>query len=236
MKRRLLIWAIVLLGPLMIRAQTTWFPPEEIRVEVTGDTVMLFQDSVLRNCGATYSMFFLLQADTLIWFQEDTGAAMLCNCQFNLSLAVDSLSAGSYIAAVYFTVHTSPSGEPDTLFAGSAPFTILKPIVYERYHKLNESQSECLDMTGIPGEGEADESGLTIYPNPASSRTTVRTDGEALKTIRILDLRQRCLFSTSCTGMSHEIDVSDYPAGIYIISVQTGDRIYREKLIRRSGE
>ena len=57
--------------PLFSIGQIHFYQPEEIKVQVNGDTVTLRQDTVFRNCGAEYNMKVLLLADTLFWLHED---------------------------------------------------------------------------------------------------------------------------------------------------------------------
>lgn len=80
----LVLFSLVILSPLFVRGQNGMHDLEEIHVRVNGDTVILSQDTVNRNCGAIFDMRVLLLSDTLYWYQVDTGNVALCMCTYNL--------------------------------------------------------------------------------------------------------------------------------------------------------
>ena len=66
-----------------------------------------------------------------------------------------------------------------------------------------------------------DEYSLNIFPNPASNKLFVQTNGwEGKKEIKIFDISGRTVFIDNSTDTKSEIDVSTFPKGIYLVSVK----------------
>jgi hypothetical protein len=72
------------------------------------------------------------------------------------------------------------------------------------------------------------ETGLTIYPNPAESFVNI-SGGEAILEIQILTIGGQSIKSTK--PVNSKIDISNIPAGMYIIAVQSATRTTTEPII-----
>ena len=71
-----------------------------------------------------------------------------------------------------------------------------------------------------PEVPEPSEATLRVYPNPASSFLTVATETEE---ITILDVLGRVALRTKAT---ERIDVSDLPAGVYVVRANGQTRTF----------
>ncbi|MCW3102119.1 MAG: cellulase family glycosylhydrolase [Bacteroidetes bacterium] len=89
--------------------------------------------------------------------------------------------------------------------------------------RFNDTLSDVLKACSFSGMDEplADD-GLSLYPNPASSKLTIDVSGmkTGKKQIRLYDAYGRMIFSVHCDEIKTEIDLSALPGGIYFISVQ----------------
>jgi len=76
------------------------------------------------------------------------------------------------------------------------------------------------------------KNGISIHPNPTSSKICIESSNTSIQNIRITDLTKNILFETSDFKQKAIFDLSDYSSGIYLISIQTTDRFYTYKLIK----
>lgn len=75
---------------------------------------------------------------------------------------------------------------------------------------------------------------LTVFPNPASDRTTVQLstlNGD--RTIRLIDMTGRFTWATRLAPGQQEIDLSDIPNGQYLVSILEGGRKMAARLVVR---
>ncbi|GHV65257.1 hypothetical protein FACS1894199_05480 [Bacteroidia bacterium] len=74
--------------------------------------------------------------------------------------------------------------------------------------------------------------GLHIYPNPAYNSVTFEdTAWPEMRKYEILDLNGRLWKTFPATGVRTTVDISDFPAGLYIVNVQTKDGPHTEKMV-----
>ena len=85
------------------------------------------------------------------------------------------------------------------------------------------------------GIGQADENaGITVYPNPTTGKFTVALpetiDGNS--TVSLSDVTGKLLFSTSAALVekSEDLDITNYPAGLYFINIQNKNKNYNIKI------
>jgi len=84
-------------------------------------------------------------------------------------------------------------------------------------------------------EKDFTETSISVFPNPTNSTATIQlhsTNKEAaLDYIKLYDIFGRTILSVSASGISHVINVSTCPQGIYFIEAKTLDKTYYQKLI-----
>jgi hypothetical protein len=80
----------------------------------------------------------------------------------------------------------------------------------------------------IPGTDKSAE----LFPNPVSGILHIRTAGFTLSHIRMIDLQGRVLLNED--GDHHEIDVTPFPAGMYLLQLRADDGSFvNRKLVIR---
>jgi len=88
--------------------------------------------------------------------------------------------------------------------------------------------------TGTPGAASLQENTVTMYPNPASNRVTIRLNGAtgniAVKIINIAG--QTVIEKEDLSENVFDLDVSVQPKGIYFVEIINGTNITRRKLIK----
>jgi hypothetical protein len=91
---------------------------------------------------------------------------------------------------------------------------------------------EILDV----GEGLTDHQTLAVYPNPATTTTTLSVHLQGEVSIKIMDLtgnmlRQLSLNNHDPNGFTAELSVSDLPGGIYFLRVENQQTVISRSLV-----
>ena len=225
------LWLFLIIFPLAGFGQNAG----TLKVKVQGDTVILCQDTALRNCGALYQMKTWLAGDVLYWYQTDTGVTFGCLCFFNLSVSVDSLNPGNYTARAYYTQYPDWGPPfPDTVYAGSVGFTVTKPGNYAIPGWVGQEQSDCFELNPLE-VAEMSREGVSVYPNPAAEFLSVTLLNDEATEAEIMDMRgKRLIFAKPCSR-DFCWDVSPLQSGLYILKVITSGQavFFRSVLIAR---
>jgi len=73
---------------------------------------------------------------------------------------------------------------------------------------------------------------VTIFPNPTTGKFTVQVPNGS--SISIFDMRGQMLESRTVSGDSADFDISQHPAGVYLLNITTtSNQIITKKLIKR---
>jgi len=90
-----------------------------------------------------------------------------------------------------------------------------------------------LNTTGINQLPSNDEQ-LLIYPNPASNQLTIISNQLSIGTVRVTNIVGQVVYSftlPAANKYSKQIDVSTLPAGLYFVSVISGNEITTGKIV-----
>lgn len=99
------------------------------------------------------------------------------------------------------------------------------------FDELCNRRSEPFLVTGL--NGDFADSGLYLYPNPATTQLSILF-GKPVTGIKITDQLGRSLFPAwTKTSDGAEIDISEFPGGIYILHVQSESRIIYRRVVFR---
>ncbi len=71
-----------------------------------------------------------------------------------------------------------------------------------------------------------------LFPNPAREQLYIRSEGEALGEIHLIDLCGRCLYRTKCQESETVLDVSQLPKGLYLIRIGNERASYTDKFVK----
>ncbi len=80
-----------------------------------------------------------------------------------------------------------------------------------------------------------DVKGFVLYPNPTQAMCTLALSFENLvgAAVNVYDFSGTLMDKLSLTGQEMEINLGDYPSGVYLIRVSYGHKTYTQKLIKR---
>ena len=103
--------------------------------------------------------------------------------------------------------------------------------------KLSTSLSSALTIA-LSGTLDVDDkkfnNELVVYPNPVSKVLSIKnTNGEIIKSLKITNAQGKTVFSDVNAENRNAIDVSNLSAGMYILSVHSGDRIVNYKFYKK---
>ena len=85
---------------------------------------------------------------------------------------------------------------------------------------------------GLTGVGEMFMSDLKVYPNPTTGVLTLHfvTDSEYLVTVR--DVTGKTLLRKTHSDQIMQINISDYPAGIYLLTIDNGKQKSTTRIVK----
>ena len=83
------------------------------------------------------------------------------------------------------------------------------------------------------GTAEHHDISFSLYPNPAKERITLDISGYDLELLRITDLSGKTLIEKRNLKNSISVDIKALNSGMYLLSVQTDNRIITKKFIKK---
>lgn len=106
------------------------------------------------------------------------------------------------------------------------------------YHVCAEAFFECTEATycdtiyaGSIGVQEEERLGMVFYPNPTNGILHVENLEEGA-TLYIYNLNGQALFETHAEGRNAELDIANFPQGVYLLVVETGGDWYYENVVK----
>jgi uncharacterized repeat protein (TIGR02543 family) len=73
---------------------------------------------------------------------------------------------------------------------------------------------------------------VSIYPNPADNMVTLEFEKTAMFIITISDLSGKTLLHQMVTGQTVRLDISAYPAGVYLITINDGKQRSTTRIVK----
>jgi uncharacterized repeat protein (TIGR01451 family) len=77
------------------------------------------------------------------------------------------------------------------------------------------------------------DAGIQVYPNPSDGLFAVSVEGSPISNLIVTDLAGRIVFSDAPRRNDLVVDLSDQPAGIYLLSIQKGKETLWTKIVVR---
>ena len=78
---------------------------------------------------------------------------------------------------------------------------------------------------------------VQLFPNPVTNQLKIRLKNiesgySEDNQVHIYDLRGQLIFAKAGIGLDSEIDVSDFPNGMYVVEIQAHQHIHRQKIVK----
>jgi hypothetical protein len=211
---------------------------DSIYVTVHNDTATIWHTQTERNCASKFRMDIHLNNFHILLMEMDTiGPIANCICYFDLSAKIGPLSSGNYSVDVL----GSDVMYGDTIFLGSATFTVPGNYINPGSSLLGQSQSECYQINTISPDREFVPTELEVsrnYPNPFNPKTSIQfqVPVQDLIEIAIYNLtgeKIETIFRKTVSPGEYLVswDATNLPSGIYFILVKSGNTINTQKAI-----
>ena len=108
--------------------------------------------------------------------------------------------------------------------------------VHDGTEAFDMPPTKVLDCSGALGIEDLTHSQLSLYPNPTKGEFYILTDKSYGNTeIKIQDLTGKLIHSTvlNLNDQKATVDISNVPAGVYVVTIETPEGKTTKKLIKR---
>jgi len=93
--------------------------------------------------------------------------------------------------------------------------------------------SEKLDVISEVPQLEKEKTEILLYPNPATDHVVISSKTANLKTIAVYDTKGRLIRAMNAAGNQMNLSLEGMAPGLYILQVQTDERLNSCRLIKR---
>ena len=229
-----------LIAMLLLVSQGSIVRADSLFVKVSTNKAVIWHKNVESNCASKFAFDIAVSHDSITAVEFDTsGHFANCMCTFDLNVTVENLF-GSYVAAVYrreFKIYHYP--KDTTYLIGWVAFTI-DSVNMLPWFGFTGYQSPC---GGAPVGVErkvysAPEIARVLnHPNPFNSTTNFQfaTSNFQFVSLRLYDLLGReiaVLINNTMSPGEHSVqwNAANYPSGVYLYRLTTGDRLQVGKM------
>lgn len=94
---------------------------------------------------------------------------------------------------------------------------------------INSITSTCTNVNVIAINQLKEELGLTCYPNPTNGWLYIEKAFVEAIEVKILDNMGRTLLTTNTTQKKMGIDLSEYPVGVYFVTIGNAQKYITQK-------
>ncbi|MCL5129610.1 leucine-rich repeat protein [Algibacter sp. L4_22] len=77
------------------------------------------------------------------------------------------------------------------------------------------------------------ELGFTIYPNPTKDMLSIKSKQLESAEVIVYDLNGRVLLSNDISGASHEINISSFSSGVYLLKIKVENSEFVKRIIKK---
>jgi hypothetical protein len=196
---------------------------DTIYAVVNGNQVSIHQDNAQHNCAFTPIPGNLtLNGYAINWYQVDTiGMIAVCGCFFDYSVDIDSLPQGNYTVNVYSAINSLFT--PDTVYEGSAHFTVNGPYQCDNSLELSSYNGPCHEYDGIKKHDRGNDYYI-ITQNPAGMAIT-GMGSEQISSVILSNLSgQEVLRNNYDPASVVYVSTSGLSKGFYIITINDGQK------------
>ncbi|MCP4312694.1 MAG: T9SS type A sorting domain-containing protein, partial [Bacteroidetes bacterium] len=98
--------------------------------------------------------------------------------------------------------------------------------------ELIATEIVVVEVTEITGIAPVLEPALQLYPNPVSGilNLELQNTGEVYSTVKLFNITGQAVFNAKIAKSRLQIDVRDLDAGLYIITVKSGEHVFTERI------
>ena len=97
--------------------------------------------------------------------------------------------------------------------------------------RTSGKSNELRQIAGASSISSLDETGFDIYPNPATDVLNIVAE-ESIKSVKVLDITGRIMSVNRANSNQAMLDVSQFKAGIYMLSIETEEEVSTQKFVK----
>jgi hypothetical protein len=98
-------------------------------------------------------------------------------------------------------------------------------------YALDWFESFSTGATGVPDVRPEDEA-FILYPNPVHHVLTIEAAVTGVYQVGVFDLKGQQLFEQQFRGTIHQVDLSGFSEGVYVVTLRAGQQVYRKKIVK----
>ncbi|MEO5643492.1 MAG: T9SS type A sorting domain-containing protein [Bacteroidia bacterium] len=160
----------------------------------------------------------------------------ICGATHSVIIGTPAVAGATYSWAPSGSLSNPAIAQPTATVSGNVTYTMT---VTDKCGNVSTDQVVvnydvfCPHRMMSP-EAEAGNGNVSIYPNPGNGSFTVEAHSSAAKTIQVFDMMGKLVFAAEQTTENIiPIDITEQPAGIYMVRIVTGNSIETQKLIKQ---
>lgn len=189
---------------------------------------------LVHSSTITYGSSWLGAAQELISVEKDYSA------QGKLETAVgrtdhQPMTGNGRIGTVCFTIR-------DDILRVTQPDTVVMPITIDRVRYVDEAGNEmpvdpldgCLTIVEVVNGLKTidNDNKVNLYPNPTTGWVKISGLEDGVQKVRVRTITGELLVTKIIQGRSEiELNLSDLPEAVYLVSIETSDKIINKKLL-----
>ena len=105
-------------------------------------------------------------------------------------------------------------------------------VAFSDYANSYKATALTYDFPAIINENQ--ESGFSVYPNPAADKITIETNALPTKSqLSIMNVDGQQLITRQITEPKTQLDISNLPSGVYFVRVQVDKTVQVGKIIKQ---
>ncbi|HEX8516414.1 MAG TPA: T9SS type A sorting domain-containing protein [Bacteroidia bacterium] len=98
----------------------------------------------------------------------------------------------------------------------------------------NTTTNEMIDPVSVEEKNTEPASELSLYPNPVESVISISTYGFSQGVVlEMLDITGRTMYSTKNISSKHQMDISGYAPGVYILKISDNNKSISKRFIKQ---
>jgi hypothetical protein len=153
------------------------------------------------------------------------GIDSVCTSTSAFALPTGSPAGGSYAGPGIAGSNFDPAA------AGAGMHTI--EYTYSDSNNCSGTASSSIVVVSCIGMNEANESFVTIYPNPTQDNLTINFPGKTLESLEVTDALGRTIASYASVTDQIKINLSSYATGVYYVTIRNGGYVQTQKVIKK---
>lgn len=147
------------------------------------------------------------------------------------SICITEVATISVNGAVSYT--WNPSNSHASTFTLSPPTSNVYSVSYTGANNCIATSTAQVDVSQCVGLNELTvQSETKIFPNPTHGQITISVSNSGNKTLELVDITGRMIQRKSFTGNSYQLELKEFPQGVYYLKVISGNSTEIKKVIK----